>query len=218
MKKIKIYLLISSYVALLFSFTIFAQSATYNVVSGDTLWKISLKYKMGLNELIALNPQISNPNLIYPNQKINVPSSGNQTNPDRTTAPGTTTNIENKVVQLVNIERSKNGLPPLKANEKLANVARLKSQDMLNKGYFSHTSPTYGSPFKMMEDFGIRYSAAGENIAMGQPTAEQVMNAWMNSPGHRSNILSRSFSEIGVGYVSGGSGRNYWTQMFIRPL
>jgi uncharacterized YkwD family protein/spore coat assembly protein SafA len=218
MKKLKIHVLISSFVALLFSLAIFAQSATYTVVSGDTLWKISLKYKMGLNELIALNPQISNPNLIYPNQKINVPSSGNQTNPDTPSTPGSTTNIENKVVELVNIERSKNGLPPLKANEKLANVARLKSQDMLNKGYFSHTSPTYGSPFKMMEDFGIRYSAAGENIAMGQPTAEQVMNAWMNSPGHRSNILSRSFSEIGVGYVSGGSGRNYWTQMFIRPL
>jgi uncharacterized YkwD family protein/spore coat assembly protein SafA len=212
MKKSKIYLLIVSYCLLLFSLSIFAQSGIHTVVSGDTMWKISLRYKIGLNQLISINPQITNPNLIYPGQKINVPNSGN------VEQPGSTTNIENKVVELVNIERSKNGLPPLKSNAQLANVARLKSQDMLNKGYFSHTSPTYGSPFKMMEDFGIRYSAAGENIAMGQPTAEQVMNAWMNSPGHRSNILSRSFSEIGVGFVNGGSGRTYWTQMFIRPI
>jgi uncharacterized protein YkwD len=87
---------------------------------------------------------------------------------------------------------------------------------MVDKGYFSHTSPTYGSPFKMMESFGIRFSAAGENIAMGMRTPAEVMNAWMNSPGHRNNILNNSFNEIGVGLAKDSKGRQYWTQMFIK--
>jgi uncharacterized protein YkwD len=83
---------------------------------------------------------------------------------------------------------------------------------MVDKNYFSHTSPTYGSPFDMMKTFGITYHTAGENIAYGYPTPESVVNGWMNSEGHRKNILNSSFTEIGVGYVSNG---NYWTQMFI---
>ena len=83
---------------------------------------------------------------------------------------------------------------------------------MQTKGYFSHTSPTYGSPFDMMKKFGITYRSAGENIAMGQRTPEEVVKAWMNSEGHRKNILNSSFTHIGVGHVASG---NYWTQMFI---
>lgn len=119
---------------------------------------------------------------------------------------------EKQVVDLVNKERAANGLAPLTLNEKLCGVARTKSQDMKDLGYFSHTSPTYGSPFDMMKSFGISYRTAGENIAMGQRTPEEVVNAWMNSPGHRANILNPSFTQIGVGYVANG---NYWTQMFI---
>ncbi len=119
---------------------------------------------------------------------------------------------EQKVVDLVNDIRVKNGLSALKLNNKLSEVARMKSQDMKDKRYFSHNSPTYGSPFDMMKQFGISYRTAGENIAMGQQTPEIVVNAWMNSEGHRANILNASFKEIGVGYVSDG---NYWTQMFI---
>ena len=83
---------------------------------------------------------------------------------------------------------------------------------MKNLGYFSHTSPTYGSPFDMMKNFGISYRSAGENIAKGYATPEAVVKGWMNSPGHRANILNKSFTHIGVGYVENGS---YWTQMFI---
>lgn len=119
---------------------------------------------------------------------------------------------EQKVVALVNDQRAANGLKPLTLNEKLSDVARAKSQDMHDKKYFSHTSPTYGSPFDMMKTFGISYRAAGENIAMGYATPEAVVDGWMNSPGHRANILNASFTQIGVGYVSSG---NYWTQMFI---
>ncbi len=125
--------------------------------------------------------------------------------------------IEKEVVKLVNAERQKNGLSALELDAELSKVAREKSKDMSTKGYFSHTSPTYGSPFDMMKKFGIKYSTAGENIAMGQPSAEEVVKAWMNSEGHRANILSKNFTKIGVGYYKGSNGSPYWTQMFIRP-
>ena len=118
---------------------------------------------------------------------------------------------EKKVVELVNIERAANGLSALNLNSGLSDVARAKSQDMCDNKYFSHTSPTYGSPFDMMKSFGISYRTAGENIAMGYRTPEAVVDGWMNSPGHRANILNNSFTQIGVGYVASG---NYWTQMF----
>lgn len=129
-----------------------------------------------------------------------------------TSTSTTVSAYENKVLQLVNVERQKAGLPALKMDAALRNVARKKSQDMQAKRYFSHTSPTYGSPFQMMKSFGITYKMAGENIAMGQRTPEAVVKAWMNSPGHRANILKRGFTHIGVGYVANGS---YWTQMFV---
>lgn len=120
--------------------------------------------------------------------------------------------IKRAVVTLVNQARRGNGLAELTLNEELSNVARTKSNDMAENNYFSHTSPTYGSPFDMMRQFGISYRTAGENIAKGQTTAQQVFDSWMNSPGHRANILNSSFTQIGVGYTSNGK---YWTQMFI---
>ncbi|NDI34948.1 CAP domain-containing protein [Chengkuizengella sediminis] len=119
---------------------------------------------------------------------------------------------EQEVVDLTNAERAKYGLSPLKVDEQLSEVARIKSADMQSNRYFDHTSPTYGSPFDMMKNFGVSYTSAGENIAYGQKTPEEVVNAWMNSDGHRKNILNSSYTHIGVGYVEQG---NYWTQMFI---
>ncbi len=119
---------------------------------------------------------------------------------------------EQEVCDLVNDIRRQYGLSELTVSHELTNVARLKSQDMKDKGYFSHTSPTYGSPFDMMKSFGISYRTAGENIAMGQRTPSEVVNAWMNSDEHRANILNSSYTQIGVGYVENG---HYWTQMFI---
>lgn len=120
--------------------------------------------------------------------------------------------FERQVVQLTNAERAKAGLTPFQIDEELSMVAREKSRDMAVQGYFSHTSPTYGSPFDMMKAFGITYSWAGENIAYGQRSPEEVVKAWMNSPGHRENIMNPNFTHIGVGYVETG---NFWTQMFI---
>ncbi len=177
----------------------------YTVQPGDSLWKIAVRYQVGLSEIIAANPQFPNPHLIYPGDKVTVPLF---------TA---VKSIEKEVLELVNQERRNNGLQPLRGNWELARVARYKSEDMKRSNYFSHTSPTYGSPFDMLKSFRISYSAAGENIAAGQKTAREVMNSWMNSPGHRANILSPNFTELGVGYAEGGSQRTYWTQMFIRP-
>lgn len=122
--------------------------------------------------------------------------------------------IEREVVNLVNQERANYGLSALEIDFDLTNIARLKSQDMANLNYFSHTSPTYGSPFDMLSKFNINYRSAGENIAKGQKTAEEVVNAWMNSEGHRANILNSSYTHIGVGYVLSGN-TPYWTQMFL---
>lgn len=200
-KKILILCVIS---LLLISVPVLAAQDTYTVKSGDSMWKIAVKYQIGFNEILNANGQIKNSNLIYPGQRINIP------NIDDVKA------IEDKVIKLANQERSKNGLPPLTKNWELSRVARYKSTDMRDKNYFSHTSPTFGSPFRMMEDFGIRYTAAGENIAYGQRTPQEVMNGWMNSPGHRSNILGASFDQIGVGVSKAKNGTYYWTQMFMR--
>ena len=121
--------------------------------------------------------------------------------------------FEAQVVELTNVERAKYGLAPLEMYSPLMAVAREKSEDMARNNYFSHTSPTYGSPFDQMKAAGISYRAAGENIAQGQRTPEEVVQAWMNSEGHRANILKANFTHIGVGYVENG---NYWTQQFIQ--
>lgn len=118
---------------------------------------------------------------------------------------------EREVIRLVNVERAKYGLSPLTEDAALTRTARMKSQDMHDRGYFDHNSPTYGTPFQLMKSQGITYRTAGENIAMGYRTPEAVVNAWMNSSGHRANILNASYTKIGVGYVESG---NYWTQHF----
>ncbi len=123
--------------------------------------------------------------------------------------------FEQEVIRLTNLERDKHGFKPLKLDESLANVARKKSVDMATNNYFSHDSPTYGSPFAMMESLGIKYYSAGENIARGQTTPSEVVQAWMDSEGHRENILHPDFTHIGVGFEVDGY---YWTQQFIKRL
>lgn len=123
--------------------------------------------------------------------------------------------FQNEVVRLVNVERAKNGLAALSIDASITKTATLKSQDMAKNNYFSHTSPTYGSPFDLMKQYGVSYRFAGENIAMGQASPAQVMNDWMNSQGHRENILKSSYTKIGVGVAQNANGTYYWTQHFI---
>ncbi len=201
MKKIIIALLVAIQITSVLQSSA-SETVTHKVVSGDSMWKIAVKYEVGLSEIKGANPHIANPDLIYPGQILNIP-----------TTDSTVINYENEVTRLVNEIRVKNGLKPLAADWELSRVARYKSQDMKDNNYFSHTSPVYGSPFNMIKNFGISYRSAAENIAKGQRTPQAVVNAWMNSSGHRANILNPSYTKIGVGYVAEG---NYWTQMFIR--
>ncbi|WP_105614421.1 CAP domain-containing protein [Vallitalea okinawensis] len=137
--------------------------------------------------------------------------------PDANTDNGTLTDQEQEMLRLVNEARSQNGLQPLKADMELTNVARIKSQDMIDNNYFSHNSPTYGSPFDMMKDFGISYVKAAENIA-GNQNSTSAHDALMNSPGHRKNILDPDMTHIGIGIQQGGQYGNMFTQMFVsRP-
>lgn len=194
---------------ILFAFTLIpallipvsAATVTHTVAPGDTLWKLAVKYEIGLSEIKSANPQIQNFDLIYPGDTVNIPT----LNPS-------VTNFEQEVILLVNEIRAENGLKALSYDWELARVARYKSQDMKDMGYFTHNSPVYGTPFQMIKNFGISYRSAGENIAKGYATPKAVVNAWMNSSGHRANILNAKYTHIGVGYVSAG---NYWTQMFI---
>lgn len=178
-----------------------ASSLSHTVVQGDTMWNLAVKYQIGTSEIISANPQIVNPDLIYPGQILTIPQ-----------VSDTVLSYENEVIRLVNEIRAENGLKPLAANWELSRIARYKSEDMSNNRYFSHTSPTYGTPFQMIRAFGLSYRAAGENIAYGQRTPAAVVNTWMNSSGHRANILNASYTQIGVGYCASG---NYWAQMFI---
>ncbi|MGI6161223.1 MAG: CAP domain-containing protein [Christensenellales bacterium] len=134
--------------------------------------------------------------------------------PIATPAPSGVSELESQMVDLVNSERAKAGLSALRVNTEVTKVARVKSQDMITHNYFSHTSPSYGSPFDMMKQFGISYRSAGENIAYNS-SMTSAHNALMNSPGHRANILNSSFTQIGIGIVSNGRGTIYITQMFI---
>ena len=178
-----------------------ASALSHTVVRGDTMWKLAVQYQVGTSEIIASNPQVSNPDLIYPGQILTIPEED-----------AAVTQYEQEVIRLVNEIRVQNGLSALTYNWELSRVARYKSQDMVDNRYFSHTSPTYGTPFQMIKAFGLSFRTAGENIARGYPTPQAVVNAWMNSSGHRANILSSSYTQIGVGYVANG---HYWTQMFI---
>ncbi|GAB6274321.1 MAG: hypothetical protein STSR0004_11840 [Peptococcaceae bacterium] len=121
---------------------------------------------------------------------------------------------EQKMLNLVNAQRAKYGLIPLKVNPDLTRVARLKAKDMLENNYFSHTSPTYGSPFSMLRQFDISYRIAAENLA-GAPTVEIAHESLMNSPGHRANILNPDLTNIGIGVVSGSIYGKIFVQMFM---
>jgi uncharacterized YkwD family protein len=171
----------------------------YKVYPGDTFWYIAQRYGLDYKEIMRLNPTIE-PRNMQVGEIIRLKPSADSPS-----------NFEDQVAQLVNAERSKRGLKPLTHRADIKNVAHKKAQDMINSNYFSHTSPNYGSPFQMLKTFGIQYLAAGENIAKGQKTPKEVMNSWMNSSGHRANILKPEYDSIGVGFYQGA-----WVQMFIK--
>ena len=137
-------------------------------------------------------------------------SSGNNSG----TTTSTMTSDEKEVFNLINKQRTANGLSALKVDNEVQRVAKIKAQDMVNNSYFSHTSPTYGSPFEMLQSFKVSYKTAGENIA-GNSSNTGAVNAWMNSSGHKANILNSSFNYTGIGVVSSPKYGRVYVQMFI---
>ena len=175
---------------------IFAQIGDWYVIQteGDFIGMVSKKY------IKLIYPQSSN-------------SGSGSSNGNNTTSKGLTAD-EQEVFDLINAERSKAGLTALKIDEELQNVARVKAKDMVDNNYFSHNSPIYGTPFNMIKNFGITYKAAGENIA-GNSSNQGAVNAWMNSSGHKANILSNNYNYTGVAVVSSPTYGKVYVQMFI---
>ena len=147
---------------------------------------------------------------IYPGSSGN--SSSNNSNTGTTTSA--MTDDEKEVFNLINKQRTANGLSALKVDAEVQRVAKIKAQDMVNNNYFSHNSPTYGSPFEMLQSFKVSYKTAGENIA-GNSTNSGAVNAWMNSSGHKANILNSSFNYTGIGVVNSHKYGKVYVQMFI---
>ncbi|MCT4605958.1 MAG: CAP domain-containing protein [Marinisporobacter sp.] len=165
--------------------------------------------KVGCVNPSDCKPQVEGPKTTTPSDQPNQTATDKQEeNTSRLTSD------EQEMLKLVNEERRKNGLKPLTLDISINNVARLKSQDMIDNNYFSHNSPTYGSPFDMLKQFGIKYLTAGENIA-GNPSVQSAHNSLMNSEGHRKNILNPKFTHIGIGIKDGGKYGKMYTQMFV---
>ncbi|MFC4768121.1 CAP domain-containing protein [Effusibacillus consociatus] len=175
----------------------------YTVKWGDSVWKIAQRFQVGIDEIIGQN-RLKNPNLIYPGQRLLIPRVDPKVR-----------SFEQRVLQLTNQARTAQGLRPLKYNWEVTRMARHKSEDMRDRSYFAHQSPTYGSPFDMLNMYQIPFRGAGENIAAGQPTPEEVVKSWLNSPGHRRNIMNPAFTDLGCGVAFGGNMRIYWTQVFL---
>ena len=160
------------------------------------------------------------PETTPPSEDTNTPESKPETTP-----PSEDTNTpENKpeadkeltfaeqVVELVNQERTKAGLNAVTLDQNIASAALVRAKEIETS--FSHTRPN-GSKFSTaLTEQGVTFKGAGENIAWGQKSPEAVMQAWMNSEGHRANILNKNFTKIGVGYYQNAAGRNFWTQLF----
>ena len=121
---------------------------------------------------------------------------------------------EKEVFDLINKQRTNNGLDALKNDSEIQRVARIKAQDMAYNNYFYHTSPTYGSPFNMLKSFKISYKTAGENIA-GNSSNSSAVTAWMNSSGHKANILNSNFNYTGIGVVNSPKYGKMYVQLFI---
>ncbi|MBR3152554.1 MAG: SH3 domain-containing protein [Clostridia bacterium] len=146
---------------------------------------------------------------IYPNSSKNSGGSSSSN-----TSVSDLTADEKEVFNLINVQRKNNGLSELKIDSEVQRVARIKAQDMNDNNYFAHESPTYGSPFQMLNSFKVSYRTAGENIA-GNSSNSGAVTAWMNSSGHRANILNSSYNYTGIGVVSNSKYGKLYVQMFI---
>lgn len=163
-------------------------------VEGDYIGAVSQKY---------VKP-------IYPSSS----NAGGSTGGGQTTTTASMNADEKEVFDLINKQRANNGLQALKVDNEVQRVARIKAQDMVDNNYFAHESPIYGSPFNMLKSFKISYKTAGENIAANSSNSGAV-TSWMNSSGHKANILNSNFNYTGIGVVSSSRYGKIFVQMFI---
>ncbi len=158
-------------------------------------------------------PGINCPDQNQPDQ--NQPSQPNQpVNPNPVQPPqggSTDTSYAQQVIDLVNEERAKAGLAPVNASEAITQAANVRAQEIVTN--FSHTRPDGSSFSTALRQAGVSYMGSGENIAYGQRTPKEVMDGWMNSSGHRANILNANYKNIGIGYYE-NNGVKYWVQLF----
>ena len=223
----KIILFLAAFSILATGVAIPASAQHCDVQRGDSMWRIAKRYNVPFAKILILNKHFKNQHLIHPKDEVELPDGSTGTS---TTDPAAGDRAETEsgerqaestqaeaILKLVNQERSKAGVQPLTLSTKLTDIANTKAKDMSDKNYFSHQSPTYGSPFDMLKHFGVSYTYAGENIAAGQKTADEVMNSWMNSSGHKANILNENYTQIGVGFYRGGQYGTEWVQLFIKP-
>lgn len=207
MKKMKIFLLGLVITALVSVFvSVSADDGFYTVTEGDSLWRIAKGYGISLKTLMNANPQIKDPDTIFTGDKIYIP------NTESIAA------AKMELFELINKQRMNTGLAPLKRNDALFETATLKSEDMAKNGYFAHQSPSLGSPFSMMIERGITFSAAGENIANGHNSAVEAFNDWIASSGNKNNILSAVYSEVGIGAAKDENGTFFFTALFIKGI
>ncbi|QED50068.1 LysM peptidoglycan-binding domain-containing protein [Cytobacillus dafuensis] len=186
--------------------------STYFVIKGDTLWKIALNHNLNLESIIKSNPQVKNPDLIFPGQTIIIPS--NQVSREEITL----NQKEQKLLMLTNRERQTYGLKPLIIDPTLSYLARQKSIDMLKKEYVSHNSPTYGDSTLMLKAFQIPFKKVKENIGAGYLSAEEIHLSWMNSTVNKANVLDNMATHIGIGYAEGGIHGHYWTILIVQRI
>lgn len=183
-------------------------------VNGDYVGAVNQKYIKPIYPSSAGGSSNSSPK---PSSGTSTNSGNTNSNSTGTSTPSNTSTLtadELETFNLINQQRTQNGLPALKVDSELQRVARIKAQDMVDSNYFDHYSPTYGTPFNMMKNFRITYKTAGENIA-GNSSNSAAVTAWMNSSGHRANILNSSYNYTGLAVVSSPKYGKIYVQMFI---
>ncbi|AEG59193.1 CAP domain-containing protein [Desulforamulus ruminis] len=206
------------------NYTYYGHSSSYAQPSNNTQSANYSNYSKGSNYTNYSNytkygnSQASNYTNYTNYQKPTYNTPGQSTsNPGQVTNPSSpgsvSTSDEQAMLNLINKERAAAGLKPLTMDAALSQVARMKAEDMIRNNYFSHQSPTYGSPFDMMKSNGITYRYAGENLA-GAPDVNTAHTNLMNSSGHRANILKSEYTKVGIGSASGGSYGKVFVQMF----
>lgn len=176
---------------------VFAKVGNWYVIQteGDLVGCVSTKY------VRAINSKTNGTN-------------NNESNKNIQDISSTPDNLEKELLTLINKQRASYGLPNLVFDTGLQKTAKAKAEDLVANNYFAHNSPTYGTPFEMMKSFGVTYKTAGENIA-GNSSLEAAVNAWMNSEGHRANILNNAYNLTGIGIVNSETYGYVLVQMFV---